>query len=175
MHANTQTLSEANKAARRISVLLPLSLRRLFSGEKCPLHTNGGIQWRSWYPDIELLATAGVSLRSLCGSLWKATAVFTDKSFLWLKHLWSSRSASSCSASSRRCVCACMWTQLPSQELQAAANSEAKKMPSMTFFKTIWHVEFLGHLDYFRQAARRHFMVLLCIYLCLNSGLLSLQ
>ncbi len=33
-----------------------------------------------------------------------------------------------------------------------AVNSEAKNKTSVTFFKTIWHVEASGHLNYFRQA-----------------------
>ncbi len=39
-----------------------------------------------------------------------------------------------------------MWTRLPSQELQAAVNSEAKNMPSVAFLKTALHVEASGHL-----------------------------
>ncbi len=42
-------------------------------------------------------------------------------------------------------------------------NSEAKNMVSLMFFKTTWHVEASGHLDYFGQAVWVHFMVLLCV------------
>ncbi len=57
------------------------------------------------------------------------------------------------------CVAVCSWTWLPSQELQATVNSETKNMASVTFFKTAWHVEASGLLDYFRQVAWMHFMV----------------
>ncbi len=60
--------------------------------------------------------------------------------------------------------------QLPSQELHVTVNSEAKNMASVMFFKTMWLVKASGHFDYFRQAVPRQFMVLLCIFLCLELG-----
>ncbi len=42
-------------------------------------------------------------------------------------------------------------------------------MASVTFFKTTWHVESSGHLDYFGQEVWRHFMILLCIFLMFES------
>ncbi len=53
---------------------------------------------------------------------------------------------------------------LLSQELQAPGNSEARNISSLTFFKTTWHVEAAGHLDYFAQAVWRHFMFLFHIF-----------
>ncbi len=42
----------------------------------------------------------------------------------------------------------CTWTQLPSQELQATVNSEAKNMTSVTFLKITWHAEASGHYPF---------------------------
>ncbi len=50
-------------------------------------------------------------------------------------------------------------------------NSEAKNMASVTFFKTISHVEDA----YFGRVVWGNLMVLLCIFLILNSSHHSLQ
>ncbi len=59
-------------------------------------------------------------------------------------------------------------TRLSSQELQATLNSEAKNIASVTFFKTAWHVEASGHLDYFRPAVQMHFMVIMIFFMFEN-------
>ncbi len=69
-------------------------------------------------------------------------------------------------------VCAHTWTRLPSQELQATVNSEAKTMASVGFFKTMLHVKTLGLLWTNGMEA---FMVLLHISFRLNSSHYSFQ
>ncbi len=56
------------------------------------------------------------------------------------------------------------WMQLPSQELQATVNNDAKNIASVSFSQTTLLVEASGHLDYFRWAVWRHFMVLLYLF-----------
>ncbi len=50
------------------------------------------------------------------------------------------------------------------REIQATVNREAKNMASVRFFKTTWHVETFGHLDFFGWAVRKNFLDLLCIF-----------
>ncbi len=44
-----------------------------------------------------------------------------------------------------------------------AVNSEAKNMTSVMFFKSTRQVKASGHLDYFRRAVWRHFIVFVVV------------
>ncbi len=73
------------------------------------------------------------------------------------------------------CVHACTPTRLPSQELQATVNREARNIASGTFFKTTWYVKTVGLLDYCTWEIYSYFMDLLCNFLHLKPGHHSLQ
>ncbi len=106
--------------------------------------------------DRDVVCPTGVPVAS-CPRWWNFSHVCDSH--------WQWQSLPICRIKCRASLVSAAGTRLLSDVLtQTRVNSEAKNMPSVMFFKTTWHVEALGHFDYFRWAVWRHFMVLLYVF-----------